>query len=534
MTRIKPFRHWVDIVVEDLLSMKVDKHIVNGGMAASGPIHIGKTRGELFIQAAVARGLKKRGADVEHMLVVYTQDPLKAKPPLTTPEFTRKWKGIRILDVPCPEGCCSNWVEHWMKPFYEVLDDFGIENLKVVETSELYKDRRMVNAVKLIIEKRNKAREVLSRFKGAKYPEDWIPFKPLCPNCHNISTTKAISVDLEAEKVEFTCPRCGVKGKVDLTQGKLEWRLEWAALWKVLNVTFEPYGKDHAVAGGSRDSCAAIAKEVLGIQPPKGLAYEWVYVNGKAMSSSGGISFDFNEWPKIAKPQVLKYWYYSAKPMTHLDFSPIKVPQLSDEYDKAERVYFGIEKVKESKIEENMKRSYEIANNEKPPKEMPIQIPYKFAVMLAQIIPEKEGFGWRAAEKLIKTGHLHETPSEGEIKQIESILRRAGYWARKYAPPHLRITILEKLPQEIVNKLSEKEKEFLRILGEKISERTWMPDELEAEIYRLAREVVGIGSKRAFKAAYRVLLGRESGPRLAPFILTLDEKFVIKRFTELS
>ena len=533
MRKEKPFRHWVDITVERLLSFGFKRHVINGGMAASGPIHIGKTRGEIFLQAAVARKLRKLGEDVEHLLVVYTQDPLKAKPPLVTPEFVSKWKGVRILDVPCPEGCCSNWVDHWMNPFYEVLDEFGIENLKIVSTTEIYNSREMIETIKTFIEKRDKAREVLGRFKGAKYPPDWIPFKPLCPKCHNISTTKAISVDLDDEEVEFVCPKCNTTGRVKLTEGKLEWRLEWAALWKVLNVTFEPYGKDHAAPGGSRDSCVAIAKEILEIEPPVGMAYEWVYVEGRAMSSSGGISFDFDEWPRVAKPQVLKYWYYSSKPLTHLEFSPIKIPQLSDEYDKAERVYFGIEKVKEAKIEANMKRSYEIANNEEPPKEMPIQIPYRFAAILSQLIPMKENFELIAAKKLIRTGHLKEIPGQEELKQIELILRRAKYWVEKYAPEEYKIKILDKVPQEIVNELSDEEKEFLRLLGEKIEEKSWTPEELEFEIYRLAREVTKIGSKRAFRAAYKVLLGRDSGPRLAPFILTLDEKFVVKRFKEL-
>jgi len=530
----KIFRHWVDITVEKLLEQKVEQHVINGGMAASGPIHIGKTRGEIFIQSAVAKKLEKLGKKVKHLLVVYTQDPLKAKPPLVTREFAEKWKGVRILNVPCPNNCCSNWVEHWTKPFYNVLEDFGITDMKIIDTTSIYESRKMVEAVKIIINKKEKARKVLSRFKGTKYPPDWIPFKPLCLKCYNISTTKAINVDLEKEIVEYYCPRCDSKGQVKLTQGKLEWRLEWAALWYTLNVTFEPYGKDHAAPGGSRDSCVAIAKEVLGIKPPLGMAYEWVYVEGKAMSSSGGISFDFNEWPKVAKPQVLKYWYYSSKPLTHLEFSPLKIPQLSEEYNKAERVYFGVEEVKERKIAENMKRSYEIANDERPPEKIPIQIPYTFAAVLYQIVPKDENFIKVAIKKLIRTGHLKREPNEKEAREIEKILRRAGYWVEKYGPPNLKIKILEKVPESILSKLNEKDKEFLYKLGEIMEKRKWTPEELEFEIYELARKVVGIGSRRAFKIAYQILLGRDSGPRLAPFLLTLDEKFIVKRLKEIA
>jgi lysyl-tRNA synthetase class 1 len=33
-----------------------------------------------------------------------------------------------------------------------------------------------------------------------------------------------------------------------------------------------------------------------------------------------------------------------------------------------------------------------------------------------------------------------------------------------------------------------------------------------------------------FAAAYKVLIGKERGPRLIPFIQALDKDFVIKRF----
>jgi len=38
-------------------------------------------------------------------------------------------------------------------------------------------------------------------------------------------------------------------------------------------------------------------------------------------------------------------------------------------------------------------------------------------------------------------------------------------------------------------------------------------------------------SKEVFQAAYLTLLGRPYGPRLIPFIQSLDKKFVVKRFT---
>lgn len=521
-------KHWIDVLAEKLASKKIEEHVINGGMAASGRIHIGKTRGEIFLQAAVANRLRKMGENVTHLLVIYTQDPLKAKPPLITKEFEDRWKGIRILDVPCPEKCCRNWVEHWMTPFYQSYEKYGLGDIKFIETSKVYETREMIEVVKTYIERRDEVREILNRYRGQKYGRDWIPFKPLCPKCKNISTTKALSVDLSSEEVEYECPRCGSRGKVKLNEGKLEWRLEWAALWKVLKVTFEPYGKDHAAAGGSRDTCTTLAREILGIEPPEGFPYEWVYLNGEAMSSSGGISFDFSEWDKVADPYSLKYWYYISKPMTHLEFSVGKIPQICEEYEKAERIYYGLESIKDKKVEAMIKRSYELTHNENPSKEMPLQIPYTFAMVLVQVVPSGERWLEEIIERLMKTGHLKSKPKDYEIEKIKLVMSRAKYYVDKYAPENMKIKIVEKVPPEILNSISMVEREFLKRLAESIEFRKPSPKELEAEIVENAKKME-IDIKRAFQVLYKILLGRDSGPRLAPFLLSLNEKFIVRR-----
>jgi lysyl-tRNA synthetase class 1 len=526
-------KHWIDVLAEHLASKNVKEHVINGGMAASGTIHIGKTRGEIFLQAAVANRLRKMGKKVKHLLVVYTQDPLKAKPPLITKEFEDKWKGVRILDVPCPVGCCGNWVEHWMTPFYKAYKKYDLGEITFVETSKLYETREMIEVIKTYIRKRDAVREILNRFRGQKYGKDWIPFKPLCPKCKNISTTKAVSVDLETEEVEYECPRCGSKGVVKLNEGKLEWRLEWAALWKVLNVTFEPYGKDHAAAGGSRETCTALAKEILEIEPPEGFPYEWVYLNGEAMSSSGGISFDFAEWDKVADPHVLKYWYYVSKPMTHLEFSVSKIPQLCEEYEKAERIYYGLESLKDKKVEKIIKRSYELTHNENPSPEMPLQIPYTFALVLVQVTPSGERQLEEIVNRLIRTGHLKGYPTSDQMEQIKIVMERAKYYIEKYAPENLKIKVLDKLPKEVIESISPEERGYLAKLADKISGRKPTPKELEAEILELAKEM-GIDTKRAFQTIYKILIGKESGPRLASFMLSLNEDFIVKRLKLLA
>ncbi|MDR0509245.1 MAG: lysine--tRNA ligase, partial [Candidatus Methanoplasma sp.] len=41
-----------------------------------------------------------------------------------------------------------------------------------------------------------------------------------------------------------------------------------------------------------------------------------------------------------------------------------------------------------------------------------------------------------------------------------------------------------------------------------------------------------IGLKAGFKAIYQVLIGKEAGPRLGPFLASMDKQFVINRFIQ--
>lgn len=73
--------------------------------------------------------------------------------------------------------------------------------------------------------------------------------------------------------------------------GKLTWRVEWAARWKIFGVTCEPFGKDHAASGGSYDVSSVISEEIFNYEAPYPVPYEWITLDGEAMSKSHGVFF---------------------------------------------------------------------------------------------------------------------------------------------------------------------------------------------------------------------------------------------------
>ena len=88
--------------------------------------------------------------------------------------------------------------------------------------------------------------------------------------------------------------------------GKLTWRVEWAARWKIFKTTCEPFGKDHAASGGSYDVSSVISEKIFDYPAPYPVPYEWITLDGEAMSKSHGVFFAPEEWLKVGPAESLR------------------------------------------------------------------------------------------------------------------------------------------------------------------------------------------------------------------------------------
>src|SRR5206468_2900559 len=134
-------------------------------------------------------------------------------------------------------------------------------------------------------------------------------------NCGRVATTDATGFD--GAKVSYRCRGgtagkkemvgCGHEGSTPLRHGKLTWRVEWAARWKILGVTCEPFGKEHAAAGGSYDTSKVICSEIFGYEPPMPVPYEYILVGGAKMAKSRGNVIALSELIEVLPPEVIRY-----------------------------------------------------------------------------------------------------------------------------------------------------------------------------------------------------------------------------------
>jgi len=544
----KQQHHWIDKLTTSVIENwpELRSYNCNCGISVSGQQHVGRLRGEIVLTNAVVNEIKARNYEATHYLILYTSDPWKGKNEqinaFSNPDKVKKYINWRLIDVPDPTNPDDSWVDYYWKDFGGPLSKFG-KNIQIIRTHELYEQERMKKTVIKLIRKKDQVRKILNKYrKENPFPENWIPVNPLCEQCNRIGTTKALEVNLENYKVRYFCEECQQEGWSDISKGKLTWRLEWLAIWHVLNVHFEPYGKDHATPGGSRDSCIEVLESIFKHRGPYGFWNEWVgYSEGRKdfgdMTSSGFIGFTPTTWLKYAEPEVLKYLYLKTPPQRRIILGLDKIPNYISEYDRAQRIYYGIESFEDSPELTAILRSYEITHYNDVPEYIGFQMDYQHAIILSQLVTPDQVGTEQAIQRLQATEILKKEPTEMIVEHIQKRLNLARNWVTsEYAPDHLRIELKEKTSPNVLNKYNNKIRNLVVTLGTALEKTKWTEEEIKQKMINL-REEAELSRKEMnqfFQILYQIFLGSTRGPRFAPFIAALDKKWVIQRLQEIS
>ncbi|MHA1985593.1 MAG: lysine--tRNA ligase [Promethearchaeota archaeon] len=539
-------QHWIDKLTSNLIENwpSVQNFNCNSGLSVSGVCHVGNLRGEIVLTNAVVNELKAQGYEATHNLILYTSDPWKGKETqlnlYSNPKKAEEYKNWRLLDVPSPMNPNISWVDDYWKDFGIPLPRFG-RDIKIIRTHELYQEERMKKVVIELISKSDQIRQILNTYRKEKpFPKEWIPLVPFCESCNRIGTSEALEVDLKNYQVRYSCNICNHEGWSDISKGKLNWRLEWVAFWYVLNIHFEPYGKDLATPGGARDSGLEIVETVLNHKGPYGFWNEWVgYSEGRTdfgdMTGSGFIGFTPVKWLEVAESEVLKYIYLKTPPKRRIILGLDKIPSYVSDYDRAERIYYGKEKFEDPNELHMIKRSYEIVFYNNPPDYRGFQLDYQHAIILSQLTPSnKEGFS-QAIQKLITTEILEEEPSKEIRDHIQMRLIQGQNWINSgYAPDHLKIRLETHFSRDILEQYDMKIRDLIEDLAKSLEKTKWTEEGIKKEMMDL-KEKASLSRKEMtqfFQILYQIFLGKTRGPRLAPFLATLDKKGVINKLYE--
>jgi len=253
--------------------------------------------------------------------------------------------------------------------------------------------------------------------------------------------------------------------------------------------------------GGSHDLASLICQRVINYPVPYPLPYAFFLIGGRKMSSSKGRGSSASEMLEILPPELLRFLMVKTKISQQINFDPNgdTVPKLFDEYQKASDAYFG-------KKDDDLARIFELSQIDeirKPPS-------VRFSVLSQYVqMPNKED----------------EIKKEG----LDEWVKYAKTWVERYAPESEKFSLQQALPESVKN-LSTLQKEYLRKISLELN-KDWKPEDFQVNLFEWAKEL-GLPSKDAFSAIYIPLLNKSYGPKAGWIILSLDKKFVRKRFLD--
>jgi lysyl-tRNA synthetase class 1 len=374
--------HWADFVAKDLSKPgkngAAQSTVIAAGITPSGEFHIGHLReiltcdlifracrnfswttGERYVEIEstlaqlgidieefenrVNQGRAENAVALEFIFIVDSADPLRKVYPFLDESY-EQFIGHQLGMIPPPdengkpdytrfdEGNGESYADHFLSPFVEALKKIGVRP-RIVDNLQSYQNGDFAECIDIACNKADEIRDIISNVSGRELSDDWFPFNPVGSD----GSMDGVTVTgYEYPYVQWT-DRHGTEGRSDIREGegKLPWRIDWPAKWKIHGVTCEPFGKDHGAAGGSYDTGKEIAN-LFGILAPHPLTYEWISLKGAgAMSSSVGNTVGPLEVLEIVPPEIVRYLIAKNQPRRHIDFDTgSALIELADEYQR--------------------------------------------------------------------------------------------------------------------------------------------------------------------------------------------------------
>jgi lysyl-tRNA synthetase class 1 len=523
---------WADEVADRIEAREPgDPIVIKGGVSPSGVPHLGHFN-EIMRGYYVAAVLRERGHEVRQVFTSDDRDGLRKVPrTLATADFELvglgdvdaaalgRNLGVPYTDIPDPfDDGHGSYGDHFTALLERSAELVGVP-IEVLSNTDLYEDGTFEGVTGELLEKRDLAREVLSKYQDS-VEADYVPFMPQCSECGKL-TTGVTAIDVENGTVDYVCEGlaaggqqiegCGHEGTATLREGKLPWRFEWPAQWHVLEVDFEPFGKDHAE--GSWPSGEDIARTVLGDEPPVPMTYEWFTLNGEPLSSSAGNVVTVREVLDLLEPEVLRY-FFALDPSKARDFDVARLDQLVDDFDRFERAYFG--EVEDEPLAALAERAYPFVVDEVRPER--VRLPYTFAAVLGMTDDEALRRQMAANE-----GYLDEDTPEWAVEDALKRVEKAHAWAVRTDNAY-NYRLQEDLPDVSVDADTAA---ALDALADFVA-AGHDGEAIQGEMYETAREH-GVEVSDFFEAGYRLFFDQPDGPRLGEFLGELDREFVVRR-----
>ena len=523
--------HWADHTAQTL-SQRGDSQVIASGITPSGEFHIGHLR-EILTAEMIHRACLDTGMESRYIFIVDSMDPLRRVYDFLSVEYDQ-YIGHPLAYIPAPDSEGNpnpeggSYAEYFLNPFLAALKEIGVEP-EVVMNHETYESGAFAEKAHSAIEQREEIRKTIEDVSGREVPEDWYPYNPVGSD----GSLDGVRVTSYERPYVYWTDRHGVEGNSDIrtAEGKMPWRVDWAAKWGIHGITCEPAGKDHGAAGGSYDTGIPICK-MLGSEPPHKMVYEWIQLKGMGpMSSSAGLTVGPMDALALVPPEIMRYVIARSKVGRHIDFDT--GPALFATADEYERLVANPPGGSDDELSRRqlVARDTQLGSlrlsqtrRDANPSDSVAGVSFRHLSMLAQIKSSDEDV-WGS---LRKSGHLEGEPGASLAGRL---LRMRNWVDGAHFPEAAKIEIRTSISDEARENLTEEQVRFLSSLTADLSDCNWKESEISSCIKSAASDT-GVSGRDAYVALYWAILGKSHGPKASSLIAEMDSDSVLSLFSK--
>ena len=380
-----------------------DNCIFQTGYGPSGLPHIG-TFGEVLRTTMVMKAFSFL-SEIPTKLFIFSDDMdglRKVPDNVPNKELIEKNLEKPLSSIPDPFDKFSSFSEHNNNKLKEFLDSFDFQ-YEFKSATENYKTGIFNNGLEAIFDNYDKILDIILPTLGKERRETYSPFLPICKTTGKVLQVKVLDLDKKNKNIIFVNPNTNKEEQTSIFDGdcKLQWKVDWAMRWLVLEVDYEMNGKDliESYILSSR------INKIIGGIPPVNFTYElFLDEKGEKISKSKGNGITIDQWLEYASPESLSLYMYQNPKRAKKLYSDV-VPKAVDEY------LSYIEKFESQKEKEKLLNPVWHIHSGLPPKEK-IIMPFS---MLLNIVGSSNAKKKDVLWKFIKKFHKEIEPKNHKI-----------------------------------------------------------------------------------------------------------------------
>ena len=497
------------------VALNSDKPIIlETGYGPSGLPHIG-TFAEVARTTFVIKALQHAFPEAKVRLIAFSDDMdgLRSLPEnVPNHDHLRPFLGMPLSSIPDPFEQAPSFADYMNGRLKLFLDSYGFE-YEFHSSTQCYQGGVFDDGLKKVMDNYTQIRKLFIETISKDKREAWSPFFPICEGCGKIYTTRVVEIDPEHYALTYHCDQsgqgfepCGYKGTTSLTGGKVKvgWKIDWALRWYTYGVNYEMYGKDLI----SSASMASKICSILGGKPPVLYKYElFLDEDGAKISKKIGNGISMEQWVKYSPLGALLNFLLANPNKARQMGLPI-LPKIVDEYlevlckenpDDANLSVWFIDSV------QHRHDMSGISKNE---------LSYNLLTNVAQ------NLGLRDASLLYKYAQKYDPTVDQNAPFFRSLCEQVIAYVQDYeaqAPQEalaIDLSYAQYLPELI--EIVEQTENFENLAGE----------DIQALVFVIPKKYA-LSQPVWFKFLYSVLLNKEKGPRLGPFLGILGKQAVL-------